>query len=47
MALDYKRSGIAGGVALAEWLPPVRFISAKGNPADDASYPRRTGAIRS
>jgi hypothetical protein len=22
---------------LAEWLPPVRFISAKGNPAGDAS----------
>jgi hypothetical protein len=27
---------------LAEWLPAVRFISAKGNPAGDASYPRRT-----
>jgi hypothetical protein len=27
---------------LAEWLPAVRFISAKGNPAGEASYPQRT-----
>jgi hypothetical protein len=27
---------------LAEWLPSVRFISAKGNPTDDASYRLRT-----
>ena len=32
----------SGGLPLAEWLPSVRFISAKGNPPDDASDRRRS-----
>ena len=36
MALELWRLAPLAGLPLAEWLPSVRFISAKGNPASDA-----------